>query len=264
MATWSWVAQHRILMAIALVVGLLMVAALAVWFLLLRSPGNRIGLAQALQVYRRHRSSAEQAVADLPPDGVYRYRTSGGEQLSFAGISRSFPGATDMIVTGAGCTTMEWAPLEQHLEGMQECRDPGGGISATRLTTFESIAGTSTTTTIDCPADTYLVPPQPTVGERWRATCHSQGHAIGFSGTVLGTGTVRVGDQRVPALHTRLTWRFSGPQSGTNPNEYWVTTDGMVLEQHELVDITQSAGPLGSIRYTEHMSIRLESLAPIR
>ena len=57
------------------------------------------------------------------PAGVYRYRTSGGEQLSLADISRSFPATSEMIVTQDGCATMKWEPLVQHMEGLVECPD---------------------------------------------------------------------------------------------------------------------------------------------
>jgi hypothetical protein len=69
----------------------------------------------------------------------------------------------------------------------------------------------------------------------------------------------------VPALHTRLTLSFSGSASGTNPNDYWVSlSDGLILRQRETVDVRQSAGPLGSVRYTEQMAITLASTAPVR
>jgi hypothetical protein len=86
-----------------------------------------------------------------------------------------------------------------------------------------------------------------------------------FSGEVVGPTSVTVDGQKVPALHTRLTLNFSGSQSGTNPNDYWISLqDGLILRQRETVDVSQKAGPLGSVRYTEQMAITLASTAPIR
>ena len=155
---------------------------------------------------------------------MYPYRTSGGEQLSVAGISRSFPSDSEMIVTDAGCATMKWEPLEQHTEGMVVCPAADGALTIASALSYEEIAGTQTTSDIRCPADTYLVPPDPTAGARWRTTCHSPGQNVVFSGCVVGSSSVDVGGHEIPALHTRLTLTFSGAESGTNPNDYWIRT----------------------------------------
>jgi hypothetical protein len=85
-----------------------------------------------------------------------------------------------------------------------------------------------------------------------------------FSGKVIGPSSIAIGGQKVPALHTRLTLSFSGSQSGTNPNDYWISQNGLILRQQETVDVAEKAGPLGSVRYTEKMAITLLSVAPIR
>ena len=210
------------------------------------------------------RSRAEPAL-QLPPPGVYRYRTSGGESLSIGGISRSFPPATEMIVTDSSCATMKWEPLEQHIEGMVTCPTANRTLSIAAAPSYEEIAGIKTTTDIRCPSGTYLVPPHPTVGERWKTTCHSPGQNVVFDGSVVGFTSVKVGGQNIPALHTRLTLSFSGSQSGTNPNDYWVSLqDGIILRQRETVAVSQAAGPLGSVHYGEQMAIALTSLTPLR
>jgi hypothetical protein len=262
----TWVTHHRLL-ATGVGVAVIIVAVLAgVWFFLLRSPGTQLDLRQALRLYRQgqdHDVAARNT--ELPPPGVYRYRTTGGEQLSFGGISRSFPAATDMIVTDARCATLKWEPLEEHIEGLVECPTEDGGLSISSAPSYESIAGTQTTSDVHCPAGTYLVPPDASAGERWHTTCHGQGQNVVFSGQVIGLSSVAVGGHRVPALETSLTLYFSGSESGTNPNDYWVSLqDGLILRQRETVDVSQGAGPLGSVHYAEQMAITLNSLTPIR
>lgn len=267
MPTLTWVTQHRFW---ALGIGattLIVVAAAGVWFFVLRSPATQVDLRQALGFYRQEQKLGQaDASASLPPTGVYRYRTSGSEQLSIAGISRSFPAATDMIVTeAAGCATMTWEPLKQHTEGWVECPQKNGALSITSTPSYEQIAGTQNTTVIHCPAGMYFVPPDPFIGERWRTTCHSSGESIVFSGEVLGMSLVNVGGRRVPALHTHLNLSFSGSESGTNPNDFWVSLhNGLILRQRETADLSQQSGPLGSVRYTEQMAITLGSVTPIR
>lgn len=267
MSILVWVGQHRWWLLGA---GAVLMAALAaaVWFFLLHSPGTRLDLGQALRLYRQDQDAAGRGGGGrLPSPGVYRYQTAGGEQLSIGGISRSFPGVSEMIVTDAGgCASMKWEPLVQHVEGLTTCPGKDGSIRVASASSYEEIAGGQTSSVIRCPADTYLVPPDPTVGRRWRTVCHSTSHEkVVFSGRLVGASTVEVEGRRVPALHTRLTLTFSGSTSGTNPNNYWVTAqDGLILRQRETVDVSQQAGPLGSVRYGEQMAINLRSLSPVR
>jgi len=82
---------------------------------------------------------------------------------------------------------------------------------------------------------------------------------------VVGNSSVNVGGHTVPAIHTRLALTFSGAESGTNPNDYWVSAkNGLILSQRETVDVSQQAGPLGSVRYSEKMAIRIASPTPVR
>jgi hypothetical protein len=261
----SWVAHHRFWMLGLGVMVLILAIVGGVWFFLLRTPATRVDLRQALRLYRKaeHAEIVGKSV-HVPPPGVYRYRTTGGEELNIAGISRSFPPTTNMIVTDAKCATVEWEPLEQHTEGLVVCPQSDGALSITSALSFEQIAGTQTTSVIHCPAHTYFVPPKPAAGERWSRSCHSKGETTVFSGRVIGPSSITVGGQKAPALHTRLTLFFSGSQSGANPNDYWISQNGLILRQEETVDVSEKAGPLGSVRYTEKMAITLLSMAPIR
>jgi hypothetical protein len=263
----SWARRHRLWTAITGVIVLLGAAAVGVWFLVLRTPATRVDLSQALRIYRQDQGSgAARAGAPLPPSGVYRYRTTGGEQLSLAGISRSFPDESEMIVTDSGsCATMKWEPIQQHTEGLVECPQKNGAITIASAPSFEDIAGISSTSDVRCPNSTYLVPPDPSDGLRWRKTCHSAGQPVVFSGDIIGLSSVNVAGTRVPALHLRLTLTFSGSEIGTNPNNYWISPeDGLILRQNETVNVSQKAGPLGSVQYNEEMSIALQSLNPVR
>jgi hypothetical protein len=170
-----------------------------------------------------------------------------------------------MIVTDARCATMKWEPLEQHMEGQVVCPQRDGALGITQALSYEQIAGTQDSSVINCPTGTYLVPPRVTVGERWHATCRAAGERMAMTGQIVGWSSVKVGTHQVPALHTRLTFSFSGSESGTNPNDYWVSLhDGLVLRQMETVAVSQPAGPLGSVHYSEQMAITLTSTTPQR
>jgi hypothetical protein len=260
----AWAGHHRI-WHLGIGVGILVVIAAAlaaVWFLLFRSPSTEVGLRQALHLYRGGHSGSQRG---LPSPGVYRYATSGSEDLSVAGATRTFPTTSYLIVQDDGCATERWEPDEQHVEGLLICPTAGGGLASPRATTQEQIAGMTTTDVITCPATTVFLPARPRVGQRWQATCQTPGSTVTLTGQVVGDPSVEVGGQAVPAVHTRLTFTFAGDQRGTNPTDYWVApTTGLILRERESVDLSDAAGPFGSVRYTERMAIALASTAPAR
>jgi len=251
--------RRRVLVGACVAAGALVAAVLV----LFHPDATRLGLRQAIALY--HRGAARRSMSDLPSPGVYRYVTSGSEHLSFGGISRSFPASSVIVVAEERCTTFTWEPLVQHVETLTVCPQPDGARSVRQASTTETIVETTTKSVIRCPVDAWFLPAHPVVGQRWHATCTIAGHLVGFTGTVLGHSKITVGQRRVSALRTELTWVFTGAEHGVNPNEYWLDpTDAMILAQHETVDVAQSAGPLGSVRYTEQMRIHLESLEPLR
>jgi hypothetical protein len=265
MAILIWASHHR-LWAGAIGLAVIVAAVIAgVWLIVLRSPGTQIDQHQALDIYHRAQKGGGSANASLPESGIYRYHSSGDEHLSLGDISRAFPSISDMIVTESKCATMQWEPLVQHTEGVVLCRRGDGALDITSTSSYEQIAGTQTSSVISCPSNTYLVPPHAFVGERWSSTCRSKGERIVFDGRILGTSMVTVDGQPQATVHTHLTLAFSGAEVGINPNDYWVSVKtGLIVRQRETVAITQQAGPLGSVHYTEQMAIQLSSAQPTR
>ena len=167
------------------------------WALVFRTVSSPVGLREALRIYRREQTGKVLASLRnrLPAPGVYTYRTNGGEGLSLMGVERSFPSTTSMIVADGRCATVSWVPITQHTEVTTVCDGPGGALTVPRLVTDESIAGTTTTSTITCPATAYLVPPAARPGQRWGVTCSlaSPAEKVAMAGEVLGPATVVVG-----------------------------------------------------------------------
>ena len=76
---------------------------------------------------------------------------------------------------------------------------------------------------------------------------------------------MNVGGHAVPAVHTRLTLAFSGAESGTNPNDYWVSTkNGLILSQRETVDVHSRRDRSDRCKYSEQMAIKIASATPVR
>jgi hypothetical protein len=260
----TWLNHHRLLVSGFGLVVLVLTALAGVWFFMIRSTGTQIDLRQALKLYR-HDERGGAAGEGLPEPGVYVYQTSGGEQLSLPGMSRRFPSASNLIVTDPRCASMEWAPIDEHMEGIVVCRQPDGALVMARTTSLETIAGIRTSETVRCPSAAYFVPPAARAGDRWHAVCHGPGQTDRLAGQVVGMTTLVVNGRTVPALHTRLDISISGQESGSNPADYWVSPDtGLILRQKESVSVSQAAGPLGAVHYREEMAITMTSLSPDR
>ena len=134
---------------------------------------------------------------------------------------------------GPSCSTVSWVPSSSTPRPRQPsvCRATGSATgsatapaTAHALTvrsqvTHETIGGSTTTTVTNCPDTAYLVPPTATPGTRWVATCHqvSPSEPVTLAGIVLGNGTSEVGGSPVDTLHVRLSFTFTGDQSGHVP-----------------------------------------------
>jgi hypothetical protein len=259
---WQWVQQHRVLSVIALALVIVSCAGGTAWALVFRTVSSPVGLREALRIYRREQTGKMLASLRnrLPAPGVYTYRTTGGESLNLVGVSRSFPSSTSMIVADGRCATVSWVPIEQHTESTMVCNAPNGALTIPKLVTDESIAGSTTTSTIDCPATTYLLPSSAQPGQRWAATCtlDSPAEKVALAGQALGPSTMVVAGHTVTVEHVRLNFTFTGSEHGTNPTDFWIVpSTGLIVRELETVGMTQSG-----VRYNENMETTLTGLVP--
>jgi hypothetical protein len=198
----------------------------------------------------------------LPLSGVYSYDSTGFEGLSILGVHRDFPAETTMIVTDGHCASVTWDPIAQHTEGTVVCPAAHGAYVIPDTVTHESIGGTTTTSTMDCPGTLYLLPPDVHTGQRWRSHCTmvDPHEATEVSGVALGPVTIRVDRRMVNTERVRLTVTLKGTATGTNPTEYWVVpTDGLIVRELETVDVVQDG-----VRFTQASDSVLTSLSPAR
>jgi hypothetical protein len=261
---WHWVQQHRWLSVLVLAFIILSSAGGTAWALVFRTVSSPIGLREALRIYRKEQTDRVIASlrSHLPAPGVYSYRTSGGEGLNLVGVQRSFPSLTSMIVTDGRCATVSWVPITQHTESTVVCPGAGGALGLPQLRTYEDIAGTSTNSTLTCPATAYLLPAGATAGQRWRGTCALSNpvEKVTVTGQALGPATVAVGGTKVRVEHTRLNFTYRGSAQGTNPTDYWIIpSTGLIVREKELVSVTQ-----GGVTYSENMDAVLTGLVPAR
>ena len=232
------------------------------WALVFRTVSSPVGLREALRIYRREQTGKmlTSLRTKLPAPGVYTYRTSGGEGLNLVGVQRSFPSTTSMIVADGRCATVSWVPITQHTEATTVCSGPNGALEIPKLVTDESIAGTTSTSTIACPATAYLLPPSVRPGERWGVTCSLLSPRRGGRDERAGPrhlddrGGRASRDRRTHAVLTHLCRH----ERGTNPTDFWIVPgNGLIVREQETVAVNQA-----SVRYNETMETTLTSLSP--
>jgi hypothetical protein len=262
MIVWHWVQQHKFLSVLILAFVIVSTAGGTAWALVFRTVSSPIGLREALRMYRKEQTGKMLASLrnKLPAPGVYTYRTSGGEGLNLVGMQRSFPSTTSMIVADGHCSTVSWVPITQHTESTTLCSGPDGALRIPAMVTDESIAGTTSTSTIKCPGTAYLVPPSMRQGQRWSATCSllNPTEKVAMTGQTLGTTVMKVGGHPITVEHTRISLTFAGAESGTNPTDFWIVPgNGLIVRERESVAVTQ-----GGVRYNETMEASLTALAP--
>jgi hypothetical protein len=260
---WQWVQQHRFLSVIVLALVIVSAASGTAWALVFRTVASPVGLREALRMYRREQ--ADKMISSLrnklPAPGVYMYRTTGGESLNLVGVARSFPSSTSMIVADGRCATISWVPITQHTEATTFCNAPNGALVVPKLVTNVSIAGSTSTSTVNCPASTYLLPATARSGQRWTATCTqvSPAEKVQLAGEALGQSTMAVSGHAVAVTHVRLDFTYTGAaEHGTNPIDFWIVpSSGLIVREKEMVGVTQSG-----VHYTENMETTLTALHP--
>jgi hypothetical protein len=259
---WQWVQQHRLLSVLVLAFLIVSCAGGTAWALVFRTVSSPVGLRQALRMYRREQTDKMLTTLRnrLPTPGVYTYSTSGGESLNLVGVARSFPASTSMIVSDGRCATVSWVPITQHTETTMVCDASNGALTIPKLVTDESIAGSTSSSTVDCPGTAYLLPPGAQTGQHWHSTCTqtSPAEKVGLAGESLGTSTMVIGGHTVTVEHTRFTLTFAGAEHGTNPTNFWIVpSTGLIVREQETVGVTQSG-----VRYSENMEATLTGLDP--
>ena len=262
MFVWHWVQQHRLLTVLILAFVIVSTAGGTAWALVFRTVSSPVGFREALRMYRKEQTGKMLTSLrnKLPAPGVYAYRTSGGEGLNLLGMQRNFPSTTSMIVAGGQCATVSWVPITQHTETTTVCSGPDGALNIPKLVTDESIAGSTTTSTTECPSTAYLLPPSVKPGQRWSATCNltSPAEKVAMTGQAFGSSTVVVGGRPVAVEHVRFSLTFAGTERGTNPTDFWIVPgNGLIVRERETVDVTQ-----GSVHYNESMETTLTGLDP--
>jgi hypothetical protein len=199
-----------------------------------------------------------------PAEGVYTYRTTGGESISLAGARHDYPDETYATVRHrAGC---EWETeldlLEEHVEKRTACSEPGRllDVQTVRKITF---FGRTETEELHCvpPIVDHETDERP--GTPHRGRCHSEDASAEITATFVGRERLVVGGVRVDAVHLTFHAVLSGRAEGTGDEDMWtLPSTGLVLRWVRSTDADADAAFGARIHYRERATLVLESLEP--
>ena len=187
-------------------------------------------------------------------DGVYAYRTTGGESLDvLGGASHRYPAETTITVVETACgVRLRWDPLAGRSTTWTLCTR-SGGVELRGLDQAHTFFGHADRTQYACTQ----------AGERF--ACRAAHGTETGQAAVVGEAGVEVGGERVRALHVRMTARVGGGSSGTETTEWWLQAGtGLPLELVVSSRTSRAEPVVGQVHYRENATLRLASTTPER
>jgi hypothetical protein len=255
-----------------IVIAVLVVAALVgllVYQLIPEDSVSKATVGQALTRFREEMRAARDVPrhedAEIPPFGVYRYRTQGAESIDTAVFStaHNYDGVSTTILTPTDCGVMErWQPLvERWTEGtlcagaarthVIGVRDYHEFFERSKLVGYECTGGYA-------PYASSLRP-----GDRWQTRCESGQGTVTSHVQVIGVEPVTVAGKPIDAVHLRASADLVGDPDGSDVRNSWIRrSDGLLLKRVDRS--TAHVDVSGGGDFEEHYEIDLISTAPQR
>lgn len=203
---------------------------------------------------------------DRPEPGTYTYTGSGRESVSALGGSEHvFPKEIAVVVKLDAEDECRWTSnvvyVKQHIEERRYCTQDGTvtDLGFTRdIEFFNQVQETS----FDCGDDAHRLRTDAEVGDRWSWTCTQGTRATSeYTATLLDTGTMTVGGEKVDVWHTRVVSKQSGATVGGDTSEFWLTETGLPVRFTADLEVTTQS-VLGETVFTEQLDYTLASLVP--
>jgi hypothetical protein len=259
---------------IVLGIGALLVVLLAggaAWYVFGREPAKQVSTEDALSTFRRNGANAADAEGrDL--SGVYPATATGSESIGIPGFDESFGPKAPVTVTegDGGCFTYRADFNSHHWRSWTFCPtdDTTFGLTKQESWTGRKAPGLNidSLTTYTCSTPVEFVWRSATAGDTRRGVCAGTtdsdpavtNDAATF--TVVGPSRIKVGGETIDVVHARTTDVFTGAQTGTERDEWWLdASTGLPVKL--TFDLSLKGGPSD---YSEHGTLVLTSIDAAR
>ena len=246
----------------AVAAGTLALAAVGVWFLVLRDTAEPASVEEAVTTFREETETG--AGMSPVPEGVYVYATDGFEKTdALTGVTHRYPARSTMTVTAAPCGfRLRWDVLDGRSTTWTICAGSGRWTVASqdeRHTFF----GRTERTTYTC-SDTPFRPAGAGPGAPFDVSCATGSAEERGTGRVVARETLRVGGRPVETIHVRRRTSLTGSIRGRSTQDLWLARETGVPVRLDLTTSTTNDSAVGDVHYAEDVSLRLRSLAPRR
>jgi hypothetical protein len=192
-----------------------------------------------------------------PLDGVYTYRTRGGESLDVLGGRRHrYPKTTTItVVEVPPCVRLRWDALADRSTTWTLCTS-SGSVDLRSLDEVHSFLGQTDRTLYAC---------TPQTGDHSRFHCRSRHSVETGQESIAGSVGLDVGGKRVRALRVRMTADVSGGNHGVETVDWWLLPGRALPLELVVSSRTSRSEPLiGQAHYQEDATLRLLSMTPKR
>jgi hypothetical protein len=187
-------------------------------------------------------------------DGVYAYRTSGGESIDLLGGSRHrYPAETTITLVRVPCgVRLRWDALVGRSTTWTLCTS-SRGVAMRGLDEVHTFFASRDETSYACTQR----------GDAF--SCRAARAAEAGSESVAGAAAVEVGGVRMQALHVRTTATVSGGSNGVETVDWWLEPKLLLPLRVAVASRTSRAEPVvGTAHYREDAALRLVSTTPER
>ncbi len=206
---------------------------------------------------------AKDAQDVLPEEGVYAYRTTGGEEISLFGAHHDYPERTFATVRHLGGCSWEARNdvVAEHIDIRTLCNDDRSFLQ-TRQERQVTFFGQKDGAAMDCEPPLNLYTAGDPKGTRTVTTCRDgEGSDVRLESVYLGMDDVKIGGELVEAVHVRDDGTATGRVNGTSMDELWLDPrTGLTLKWVRTVDTIATAFGGAKVHYTEDATFLLESL----
>lgn len=254
----------------AIVVTAVLLAGAVVLVVLQLVPEDSVSKATVDQAVLRFRAEMKKSArypkrpdAELPPWGVYRYRTNGSESIDTTAFStaHNYDGESTITLTPSRCgATERWQPLVERWTEGDLCAMPHS-TRVVAVRDFHQFFERAKEVSYECTGGVAPYAKQLRPGLRWQTKCVSEQGTVTSNVEVVGLEKIEVAGKGIDAVHLEAKVSLDGDPDGSDTRDSWLRrSDGLLLRRVDRsmahVDVS------GGAEFEEHYELTLLSTKP--
>jgi hypothetical protein len=199
-----------------------------------------------------------------PAEGVYSYRTSGGESITVLGAHHDYPTTTYAAVhrTGGCGWQIRAEVVKEHVDERTMCSQADGLLQLGQTRQVEFFGNRDGGSYTCAPPQVQFTVGDAPGGTSSADCADADGGAAHLVRTFLGASQVTVGGVAVEVVRIRIDGTITGRARGTSSDTLTlVAGTGLPVRWERSVDTVADAFG-ASVRYVEHATFDLTSLTP--